>query len=163
MYKYGKNLWLFDVYVDQWLRGQLFFLKLFIARFLPDFIKRIQYGVYKDATLQGPSGCLLHMNMCYTDMSTFLIDGWEIFVSNHCIKVGDIILLKHGNDAKFLVPVFGSSGCEKQRTIYFQNYSFYCLGEWNLNLSTIWNKKKGEHRGPFHLKNTPHIASKKET
>ena len=125
------------MHVDQWSRGQLFFLKFFIARVLPYFIKRIQYGVCKDATLQVPSGYLLHMNLCYTDMSTFFTDGWESFVSNHCIKVGDIMLLKHGDDAKILVQVFGSSGCEKQRTISFQNYSFCCLGERNLNLSTI--------------------------
>ena len=117
------------MHVDQWLRGELFFHKICIARVLPNFINIIQYGVCKDANFQGPSGCLFHMNMCYTDMSTFFIDGWEIFVSNHCIKVGDIMLLKHGNDAIFLVQLFGSSGCEKQRTFSFQNYSLCCLEE----------------------------------
>jgi hypothetical protein len=111
-----------------------------------DFVKRMQYGVCKDAILQGPSGHLWHVNLCCANTWASFTDGWESFVSDQFIEVGDILVFRHVDDVHFAVQVFGPSGCEKQSAFSFQNYTSCCFRKRNLNLSTICNKKRCEHR-----------------
>jgi hypothetical protein len=44
------------------------------------------------------------------------------------------------------VKVFGPSGCEKQSSFSFQNYTSCYFRKRNLSLSTICNKKMSEHK-----------------
>ena len=112
-------------------------------------MKRMQRGVCKDVILQGPSGHLWHVNLrCANTLPSFT-DGWESFIYDQFIEPGDVLGFKHVDDVHFIVQIFGPSGCEKLSTFSFQNYTSCCFRAKNLNLSTICNKKRCEHRQNF--------------
>lgn len=100
----------------------------------------------QDVILQGPSGHLWHVNMCCANKRASFTEGWESFVYDQFIEPGDVLVFRHVDDAHFTVQIFGPSGCEKLSTFSFQNYTSCCFREKNLNLSTICNKKRCEHR-----------------
>jgi hypothetical protein len=106
----------------------------------------MQCGMCRDAILQGPSGHLWYVNLCCDNTWASFTDGWESFVSDQFIEVGDILVFRHMGDVHFAVQVFGPSGCEKQSAFSFQNYTSCSFRKGNLNLSTICDKKRSEHQ-----------------
>lgn len=111
-----------------------------------DYVKRMQCGACEDVILQGPSGHLWHVDLLCAKKWAVFTDGWESFVSEQFIEVGDILVFRHVANVHFAVKIFGPSGCEKQSAISFQNYTSSSFRKRNLNLSTTCNKKRYQQR-----------------
>ena len=62
-------------------------------------------GHVKNAILQGPSGKLWHVNLCYAKMLVVFTNGWESFVSKQFIEVGDIFVFIHVGNVHFVVTI----------------------------------------------------------
>ncbi|KAH9298408.1 hypothetical protein KI387_030090 [Taxus chinensis] len=71
-------------------------------------------GLSKVALLMGSNGCLWPTKLCIDNGIANFRNGWETFVSDHCLNVGDIVVFKHIIHTDFLVQIFGPNGYEKQ-------------------------------------------------
>ena len=67
----------------------------------------MQCGACEDAILQGPSGKLWHVNLCYAKTWAVFTNGWESFVSEQFIEVGDILVFRHVGNVHFSMKIFG--------------------------------------------------------
>ena len=67
----------------------------------------MQCGAREEAILQAPSGQLWHVNLCYVKAWAAFTNGWESFVSEQFIEVGDILVSGHVGNVHFLVKIFG--------------------------------------------------------
>jgi len=47
------------------------------------------------------------------DGQLFFRDGWEVFVSDHAISLGDFLVFFYDGNVGFNVKVYGTMGCEK--------------------------------------------------
>eukprot|EP01018_Ginkgo_biloba_P005492 Gb_37791 [translate_table: standard] len=105
-----------------------------------EFANQMQYRTCKDAILEGPSGHLWHIHLCCTDSLPSFKDGWESFVSDHCIQSQDILVFRHIIDTHFSVQIFEPSGNEKLSTYSVENHRSCCLKMGNL--SKICKKRR---------------------
>eukprot|EP01018_Ginkgo_biloba_P005502 Gb_04200 [translate_table: standard] len=90
---------------------------------------QIQNQNFKIAILEGPSGHLWHVILCYTNARASFKDGWENFVSFHSIQAQDTLVFRHVIDTYFSVQIFGSNGSEKQSTFTVDKCRSHCLKE----------------------------------
>ena len=73
-----------------------------------NYAERMQCGVCEDAILQGTSGKLWHVNLCYAKTWEVFTNGWESFVYGQFTQVGGILVFRHVGNVHFVVKTFGS-------------------------------------------------------
>eukprot|EP01018_Ginkgo_biloba_P005493 Gb_37792 [translate_table: standard] len=130
----------------KWTLNNFSFFKVMMGNFssfleIPsEFANQMQYPACKDAILEGPSGHLWHIHLCCIDSLPSFKDGWESFVSDHCIQSQDTLVFKHIIDTHFSVQIFEPSGNEKLSTYSIENHGSCCLKMGDL--SKICNKRR---------------------
>ncbi|KAF5190525.1 B3 domain-containing protein, partial [Thalictrum thalictroides] len=65
------------------------------------------------AVLKGPSGNHWDVKLCRREDSTFLQDGWQNFVRDHCLGNYEVLVFSYDGDMCFDVQIFDKTGCEK--------------------------------------------------
>lgn len=120
-----------------------------------DYFKQSPMKGCRNATLEGPSGHSWYARLHCHDNISFFKEGWEIFVSDHCIQRTDITVFRRVNVAHFLVQIFEASGYEKINTSTIKNceshnvnkLGIYCTEATTFRQSFKGNEQKRSAQG----------------
>ncbi|KAH9299989.1 hypothetical protein KI387_011572, partial [Taxus chinensis] len=82
-------------------------------RIPPAFVGCLQFGL-QNAFLEGPSGQIWIVTVCRTDTGMTFEKGWQNFVSDHSLDVGDFLVFKYVGESYFTVQIFGRTCCERK-------------------------------------------------
>ena len=63
--------------------------------------------------LEDSEGKISNVKLSLVDGSLAFYEGWDNFVSDHLIKIGDILLFEYTTRSQFSVRVFGMDSCER--------------------------------------------------
>ncbi|KAI3445200.1 hypothetical protein Pfo_001865 [Paulownia fortunei] len=83
-------------------------------RIPPDFIKDFKRTIKERVILKDISGKMWYVDVEETPKGVFLKNGWQSFVSYHCLKVGDFLVFRYDRSYSFVVKIFGTNGCKKE-------------------------------------------------
>ncbi|KAH9309570.1 hypothetical protein KI387_037481, partial [Taxus chinensis] len=93
---------------------------LFISlqRIPPAFVKNLIKETYEDMALEGPSGHQWIVKLWRGGTEMEFRQGWESFVRDHEIALGEFLVFKYICRSYFQVMIFGKSACEKKLTVF---------------------------------------------
>lgn len=100
-----------------------------VLRIPPAFVRLLRFQVHKDAFLEGPSGQVWLVTVHCTNTGMAFEQGWQTFVSDHSLDVGDFLVFKYVGTFHFTVQIFGRSGCEKRDAFSVRKSSAYCMND----------------------------------
>ncbi|KAJ4951224.1 hypothetical protein NE237_028056 [Protea cynaroides] len=97
------------------------FFKVFLPGFSSEYLK-IPIAFFKHlkdrashvVSLMGPSGKTWQVRLVWNIDGWFFQDGWSVFVSDHSIEVGDVIVFRYDGESQFSLRIFDRSACEKK-------------------------------------------------
>lgn len=78
------------------------------------FIKHVEGRASETAILVGPSGNSWPVDLIQQDDGLFFHNGWDSFVKDHCLEIGDSLVFRYDGDLHFTVQAFDDSLCEKE-------------------------------------------------
>ncbi|XP_057871066.2 B3 domain-containing protein Os01g0723500 isoform X2 [Cryptomeria japonica] len=93
-----------------------------VLRIPPAFVERFQWHGLQNAFLIGPSGQIWIVTVCCTSTGMTFEKGWQTFVSDHSLDLGDFLVFKYVGESYFTVKIFGRSGCEKWDAFNVRKY-----------------------------------------
>ncbi|KAL6184236.1 hypothetical protein ACLB2K_045640 [Fragaria x ananassa] len=81
----------------------------------PEFTKNLVWnGIFPHkCALRGPSGLLCAAEVESTENGMFFHNGWECFVKDHHLELGDFLIFRYDGESKFSVTIYDRSACEK--------------------------------------------------
>lgn len=89
----------------------------------PAFLGKLQnHRSNGNAILEGPSSQRWSVRLCYTSVGMEFQKGWEKFVCDHRLELGDFLVFKYTCKSYFNVQIFGRSGCEKRNVFNMKNF-----------------------------------------
>lgn len=130
----------------------LYFFKVMLGDFQtvlqipPAFVRLLRYQVPKDAFLEGPSGQVWLVTVHCTSTGMAFEQGWQTFVSDHSLDIGDFLVFKYAGKSHFMVQIFGRSGCEKRDAFNVRKSRTYCMNDRT-------EKRQDSRRGNTHMEN----------
>ena len=66
-----------------------------------------------NATIRDPAGKSWQVNVVKVDEDLFFGTGWEVFVSENSLRLGDFLLFNYDGTSLFHVKIFLRNGCRK--------------------------------------------------
>lgn len=117
-----------------------------VLRIPPAFVRLLRFQVHKDAFLEGPSGQVWLVTVHCTNTGMAFEQGWQTFVSDHSLDVGDFLVFKYVGKFHFMVQIFGRSGCEKRDAFNVRKSRAY-----SMNNGT--DKRQDSRRGNTNMEN----------
>ncbi|GLJ36278.1 hypothetical protein SUGI_0728350 [Cryptomeria japonica] len=102
----------------------VYFFKVMLGDFAyklripPAFVKNLITQIGKNIILQGPNGQGWFVTLWGTSTQLEFRQGWEKFVYDHTIELGDFLVFKYICRSYFRVIIFGRSGCEKNGSVF---------------------------------------------
>ncbi|XP_057763599.1 B3 domain-containing protein At3g06220-like [Salvia miltiorrhiza] len=97
----------FKVYLPQFSSHQI--------RIPPDFTKNFRRALNEKVILKNKDGKTWYVEVKETPEGVFLKDGWPRFVDYHGLKVGEFLVFRYNGSYSFLVQIFGTNGCKKEK------------------------------------------------
>ncbi|KAK9929530.1 hypothetical protein M0R45_026626 [Rubus argutus] len=81
----------------------------------PKFTKNLVGNVRSPhkCDLRGPSGQCWAVELEKTENGLFFHNGWQHFVKDHHLEVGDFLIFRYHGESKFTVTIYDRSACEK--------------------------------------------------
>ncbi|XP_040366131.1 putative B3 domain-containing protein Os03g0621600 [Rosa chinensis] len=81
----------------------------------PDFTKNFIWNGRSphECALRGPSGQCWAVELKRTENGLFFQNGWQCFVKDHHLELGDFLIFRHDGESKFNVIIYDRSACEK--------------------------------------------------
>lgn len=86
---------------------------LILQRIPPAFIPKFHGKLIEESTLKCPNDEVWPVKMKHDAGSLFFDNGWQDFVKDKSLEVGDFLVFRYDGDSGFDVQIFGKSGCEK--------------------------------------------------
>nr|XP_043617456.1 uncharacterized protein LOC122589254 [Erigeron canadensis] len=85
--------------------------------FLPPKFSRCQIEEVPNSTWleDSSNGEKWQVNISKVDGSMAFREGWDKFVSDHCLEAGDFLVFHYIKDSRFVVLMYGKSGCPELR------------------------------------------------
>ncbi|TQD93060.1 hypothetical protein C1H46_021318 [Malus baccata] len=98
-------------------------------------------------TLRGPSGESWTVGLeGREDGKFFFRKGWQNFVEDHLLEIGNFLVFKYDGDTKFDVKIYNPTGCEKEEAVAAKKTTG--------NQASIRNQKKSMLYKPADVKET---------
>ncbi|KAL6283594.1 hypothetical protein ACE6H2_014523 [Prunus campanulata] len=82
-------------------------------RIPPKFIENFNGQSLRKCALRGPSRQWWDVKLEERENSLFFRDGWQGFVKDHALEVGDLLVFSFNGKSKFKVKIYDRSACEK--------------------------------------------------
>ncbi|VVA16694.1 Hypothetical predicted protein [Prunus dulcis] len=82
-------------------------------RIPPAFIKNFNGGSLGKCSLRGPSGKGRAVELEERENGLFFSKGWQGFVKDHHLEVGNFLVFRYDGESKFKVTIYDRSACEK--------------------------------------------------
>ncbi|GLT58115.1 hypothetical protein SLA2020_310370 [Shorea laevis] len=82
------------------------------------FAKHLESRTSGSVSLIGPSGNTWHIDLIEENDGLFFDCGWEVFVRDHHLECGDILVFGYDGELCFTVQVFDLSSCEKDAAFH---------------------------------------------
>jgi len=83
----------------------------------PEFTHQLKKGLPQKATFANHSGKTWHVNVDKDGHNVIFKEGWEAFMRDSGLEVGDFLVFTYNGGSKFGVKVFGPDGCLRDRAI----------------------------------------------
>ncbi|XP_020273687.1 B3 domain-containing protein REM5-like isoform X2 [Asparagus officinalis] len=80
----------------------------------PCFKKHLGKSIMQRSVLRSSAGREWEIKMGTVDEQIFFQDGWDRFISNNSINLGDFLVFFYDGDVGFDVKIYGTSCCEKR-------------------------------------------------
>ncbi|WCJ35345.1 B3 domain-containing protein Os12g0592300 [Euphorbia peplus] len=80
--------------------------------------KHLKVRTSGSVSLIGPSGNIWPVTFVQLDEDNFLDHGWPIFIKDHFIECGDLLVFRYDGELCFTVQIFDLSGCEKEAAFH---------------------------------------------
>ncbi|KAJ0971591.1 hypothetical protein J5N97_019550 [Dioscorea zingiberensis] len=80
----------------------------------PAFLKHIEQEEAGTVSLEGPSGCVWGVEMVRDSGEVWFENGWEEFVADHSVVMGDFLVFSYTGDSSFRVMLFDRTACQKE-------------------------------------------------
>lgn len=94
---------------------------------IPDgFICRMEGRTYDSVSLIGPSGNTWPVRLIKQDNDLFFHHGWPMFVVDHRLECGDLLIFRYEGHLHFSVQVFDKSRCEKEAAFHSESSHNSC-------------------------------------
>ncbi|KAL5557181.1 hypothetical protein UlMin_039417 [Ulmus minor] len=77
------------------------------------FVRRFIRTNPDNATIRDPAGKSWQVNVVKIDEDLFFETGWEVFVSENSLRLGDFLLFNYDGTSLFDVKIFLRNGCRK--------------------------------------------------
>lgn len=84
-----------------------------MQRIPPAFIKNFNRGSLRKCSLRGPSGKGRAVELEERENGLFFSKGWQGFVKDHHLEVGNFLVFRYDGESKFKVTIYDRSACEK--------------------------------------------------
>ncbi|XP_010908022.1 B3 domain-containing protein At3g17010 [Elaeis guineensis] len=82
------------------------------------FKKRLRGKLRSKSVLRSARGGIWHVAMRGSDRDGWFFQrGWEAFVADHAVAVGDFLVFVFDGDIGFDVKIYGKNGCEKEAVV----------------------------------------------
>ncbi|XP_057828620.2 B3 domain-containing protein Os01g0723500 isoform X2 [Cryptomeria japonica] len=113
--------------------GCSYFFKVLLGDFSqklsipPAFVPKLIQEADLITVLHVPSGRQWVVKLCGTSTGLEFGQGWENFVHDQRLELGDFLVFKYICRSKFKVWIFGKSGCEKNSTVFESEETHYDL------------------------------------
>ncbi|EEF52478.1 conserved hypothetical protein [Ricinus communis] len=82
------------------------------------FTRHLEGRTSGSVSLTGPSGNIWTVNLIQQSEDIFFDHGWPVFVKDHFIACGDLLLFRFDGELCFTVQVFDQSKCEKEAAFH---------------------------------------------
>ncbi|VVA16693.1 PREDICTED: B3 [Prunus dulcis] len=82
-------------------------------RLPPVFIEKLDGQSLPKCALRGPNGKLWTVELEERENGFFFHDGWQGFVRDHCLEIGNFLVFDYDGDSMFDVTIYEPTGCEK--------------------------------------------------
>ncbi|KAF8405107.1 hypothetical protein HHK36_010005 [Tetracentron sinense] len=162
-----------DVCVFELIKRKHIELKvtIFRVRIPPAFIKHDNGVVSGKAILKDPLGRFWHVEVEKVQNDFFFKNGWQGYVKDHSLELGDFLIFRYNGNSLFDVKIFGRTGCEKEETLAYRNAdmtSSYIKKEGQseametFSKCTYGLKQKHSERGPIKIGKTISCIKKEE-
>ncbi|XP_077228192.1 putative B3 domain-containing protein At5g66980 isoform X2 [Tasmannia lanceolata] len=86
-------------------------------RIPPAFIKHLSRESIDKFILRNPTGRFWHVQVRRVVSDLFLQEGWQGFVKDNSLQIGDFLVFDYGGNSNFDIRIYGKSGCEKDETL----------------------------------------------
>lgn len=97
------------------------FFKVFLPEYcsermrIPDaFVSQLDRSVPKKAILRNGNRKIWHVKVGKISDGVFFLNGWQEFVKDNLIELGDFLVFQYNGHDVFGFKIFGNSGCEKE-------------------------------------------------
>ncbi|MQL73928.1 hypothetical protein Taro_006280, partial [Colocasia esculenta] len=112
--------WEEHIHLNGLIRHKFHFFKVLLGDFshqlsIPrKFVFLFHEKLPETVDLKDPLGKRWHVKLKKAEDYIFLEDGWEEFVRDHSLEVGDFLVFRFSGDSCLNVLIFDASGCEKE-------------------------------------------------
>lgn len=106
-----------QLYSAHWLHYPMFSL---LQKVPSKFVEHMEGYTCGAISLAGPSGNTWHASLIRHGDGLFIHEGWESFVRDHFLEVGDSLVFRYDGNLHFTVQIFDQSSCEKEAAITAQ-------------------------------------------
>ncbi|GAB4847037.1 hypothetical protein Ancab_026049 [Ancistrocladus abbreviatus] len=80
----------------------------------PSFQKHLKENPPQKTTITGPHNRKWSVNLKREGKDYFFKEGWQDFVKDHAIELGDFLVFRYDASSSFSVKLFGRNGCLKK-------------------------------------------------
>ncbi|KAJ4966071.1 hypothetical protein NE237_017920 [Protea cynaroides] len=87
----------------------------------PGFINLLNGVVPNKAILRSRDARVWHVELEQVEGSFFFQNGWQGFVKDQSLQLGEFLVFRYNGDSVFDVKIFGKSGCEKVEPLAYKN------------------------------------------
>ncbi|KAF6177079.1 hypothetical protein GIB67_015954 [Kingdonia uniflora] len=77
------------------------------------FIKHFNGKLLRKSFLRGPTGKSWPISMKKVNDDLFIHEGWQAFVRDHSLEIGDFLVFRYSGNSKFSVKMYDRTCCEK--------------------------------------------------
>lgn len=108
------------------------------------FVKYLEGKTSGSVSLIGPSGNTWRVDLIQRNDGLLFGCGWEVFVRDHVLDCGDILVFRYDGEFYFTVKVFDQSRCEKDAVSHSK-----CGQEFSLGSDNVGKKREREVASVF--------------
>lgn len=84
-----------------------------LQRIPPAFVKEFRGNIPNEVILRDVRGKHCHVGLEKVERDVLIKNGWQEFVRDHSVALGDFLVFSYNGNALFDVSIFGRSGCRK--------------------------------------------------
>eukprot|EP00268_Persea_americana_P026173 TRINITY_DN2556_c0_g1_i1.p1 TRINITY_DN2556_c0_g1~~TRINITY_DN2556_c0_g1_i1.p1 ORF type:complete len:295 (+),score=47.91 TRINITY_DN2556_c0_g1_i1:21-905(+) len=128
-------------------------------RIPPAFIPNFHGKLIEESTLKCPNDEVWPVKMKHDAGKLFFDNGWQDFVKDKNLEVGDFLVFRYDGDSGFDVQIFGKSGCEKGGSLFYKKvrkclrFTALCTCRFQIKSAESDEKNgKGKRKAVFDVK-----------